>query len=109
MNCLKQECIPIGCIPSAAVGVCWGGILRELSAPGGVCSWRVSAPRGVSAPRRTAPGRSVPKGVSAPGDGVSTPEVVCLLQGGGVVCSGMVVVVSHHALRQIPLWTDTQV
>ena len=22
----KQECIPVGCVPSAAVAVCWGGI-----------------------------------------------------------------------------------
>ena len=29
-NCtIKQECIPVGCVPSAAVAVCWGG--------GGVC------------------------------------------------------------------------
>ena len=31
--CGKQECIPAGCVPSAAVAVSWGG---GLSAPGGV-------------------------------------------------------------------------
>ena len=35
-NFLKQECIPVGCVPSAAVAVC-----RGVSAfgPGGVCFW----------------------------------------------------------------------
>ena len=27
----KQECIPVGCVPSAVVAVCWGGL------PGGGC------------------------------------------------------------------------
>ena len=38
-NCsTEQECIPVGCIPSAAVAICWGGCLpRGLSARGGVC------------------------------------------------------------------------
>ena len=30
---VKQECIPVGCVPSAAVAVCWGGGFY----PGGVC------------------------------------------------------------------------
>ena len=42
---LPQECIPVGCVPSTAVAVCWmgGGVsVRGLSArwgvcPGGVC------------------------------------------------------------------------
>ena len=25
-NIVKQECIPVGCIPPAAVAVCWGGV-----------------------------------------------------------------------------------
>ena len=41
----SQECIPAGCIPSAAVAVCWGGrgpaqvgvLPREGSCPGEVC------------------------------------------------------------------------
>ena len=34
----KQECIPVGCVPSAAVAVCWGG-----GWPGGVSAQVVSA------------------------------------------------------------------
>ena len=30
----KQECIPVGCVPSAAVAVCWG---RGVSARRGMC------------------------------------------------------------------------
>ena len=41
-----QECIPVGCVPSAAVAVSPGGGVCLL--PGGVCSGEVSAP-GVSA------------------------------------------------------------
>ena len=45
----KAECIPVGCVPSAAVaisrgGVCSGGCL--LLGVGSVCSWGVSAPGG---------------------------------------------------------------
>ena len=29
---MKQECIPVGCVTSAAVAVCWG-----VCAPSGVC------------------------------------------------------------------------
>ena len=33
-----QECIPVGCVPSAAVAVSWGGVCRGcVSARGGVC------------------------------------------------------------------------
>ena len=41
---LKQECIPVGCVPSAAVAVCWG-----VSAPRGCLLWwwGWSAPGGV--------------------------------------------------------------
>ena len=53
----RQECIPVGCVPSAAVAVCWGGQClptrgvwpggclprRGLSAQGGVCPGGVSA------------------------------------------------------------------
>ena len=28
----NQECIPVGCVPSAAVAICWGDVC-----PGGVC------------------------------------------------------------------------
>ena len=44
-NCIileKQECIPVGCVPSATVAVCYGGV----PAPWGGCL----IPRGVPAP-----------------------------------------------------------
>ena len=31
----QQECIPVGCVPSATVAVCWGVPAQEGSAPGG--------------------------------------------------------------------------
>ena len=47
---VKQEYIPVGCVPSAAVAVTGG---RGVSPTGGVCPGRVSGkgglPRGVSA------------------------------------------------------------
>ena len=35
---IEQECIPVGCVPSAAVAVCWGGCLTggDLSMGGGL-------------------------------------------------------------------------
>ena len=33
----QQECIPVGCVPSAAVAVCWGGGLPRGVRPGGIC------------------------------------------------------------------------
>ena len=39
----KQECIPVGCVPSSAVAVCWG-----VSVRGGLC-----LPRGVCIPACT--------------------------------------------------------
>ena len=41
----KQECIPVGCVPSAAVAVCRRCLRGEVSA-GGVCPEGVSAQRG---------------------------------------------------------------
>ena len=38
----KQECIPVGCVPSAAVAVCW----RMYLVPGGVNGLGVPCPRG---------------------------------------------------------------
>ena len=29
---VQQECIPIGCVPSAAVAVCWGGVSASMYA-----------------------------------------------------------------------------
>ena len=75
---LKQECIPVGCVPSATAAVCWG-----VPAPGGACSWGVPAPGGC-----------LLQGVPARG---------CLLLG-GACCWGCLLlgVVSQHALRQTP-------
>ena len=40
----EQECIPVGCVPSAAVAISGGGILsRGMSAYGGVCPDGLSA------------------------------------------------------------------
>ena len=58
----KQECIPVGCVPSATVAICrgvpalggclfWGGcLLQGVPALGGACS-RGCLVQGVSAPR----------------------------------------------------------
>ena len=49
---MKQECIPVGCVPSAAVTVSLGGVStpgglpRGVSAPGVVCSGGVVCSRG---------------------------------------------------------------
>ena len=45
-NYVKQECIPVGCVPSTAVAISPGG---GCLLPGGVCSGGVCS-RGVSAP-----------------------------------------------------------
>ena len=78
---MKQECIPVGCLPSTAVAVCWGVCLE------GQCMLR-----GVSARR------CLPKGVSA--QGVSSQGVSA--QGGGVSARG---VAPRHPN---PLWTEWQ-
>ena len=38
----KQKCIPVGCVPSAAVAICWGGVC-----PGGCLAKGGCLPRGV--------------------------------------------------------------
>ena len=60
----EQECILVGCVPSATVAVCWG-----MPAPGGACSGRCLlsggvCSRGVSAPRAW---DACSQGVPAPG------------------------------------------
>ena len=72
----QQECIPVGCAPSAAVAICWGGgcLLRGM----------VSAQRGVCLRGSVCPGGCLPEGWCLPGG---------RLPGGGV---------SQHALRQTP-------
>ena len=80
-GCLLWGCLLQGV--SALGGVCsQGGLLWGVSvSQGGVCSWGVSAPRGVSAPGGSAPRGSAPRGVW----------------------------VSQHALRQTPpLLTESQ-
>ena len=67
----RQECIPVGCVPSAAVAVCWEG---------GIC------PRGVC------PGGGVclPRGWCLPGRGVSAQGEGCVCPGGGMSAQGVV-------------------
>ena len=98
-NFVQQECIPVGCVPSAAVVVCLAGILsRGVSRgvggawvwPGGVGSW----PGGWGCLARG--GGSVWPGGVWPG--VSAQGGVCLA-GGWLVLSGGV-----HLLPL--LWTD---
>ena len=67
----EQECIPVGCVPSAAVAVSWGGVC-----PGGCLS------------RRVCPGRCA-QGDACPGVGV------CLSAQGVCVC------VSARGLRTV--------
>ena len=92
----QQECIPVGCAPSAAVAVSRGGV----SSQGGVCSWGGVCSGGVSALGGVCSGGCLLLGgVSAPGGcllwGVSALGGVCswgyLLLGAaprGGVCSG---------------------
>ena len=71
---LKQECIPVGCVPSAAVAISWEGVYVW-----GCLPWRVSAwGEGVSV------WGCLPRGVSAQGE-VSAQEGVCL---GGCLSRG---------------------
>ena len=67
-----QECIPVGCVPPAAVAV-RGGVCLGVSAQGGVSAEVVSAQGGVC------PVGCLPRGVCIP---------VCTGQGG--VCTGRV-------------------
>ena len=98
---LKQECIPVGCVPSAAVAVCWGG--------------GVSAQWGVCLEGGVCPGGCLPRGVSVRGcmpraGGVSTwgvsAQVGCLLWGevcpGGCLPRGMFAQVGVFSGRCIP-------
>ena len=34
---MKQECIPVGCTLSAAVAICWWGVVSGQGGPVGVC------------------------------------------------------------------------
>ena len=93
---MKQECIPVGGVPSTTVAVCWG-----VSGPGGEGVWS----RGVSARGvcfggcLIMPVGLVPGGVSCLGG---------LLQE-GVPAPGKGGVVSQHALRQTPVDRQTGV
>ena len=63
----KQECIPLGCVPSAAIAVCWAGCL-----PGGRVSAR-GVPRGVSAQRVSTQGGVCPGGSAPVHAGIHPP------------------------------------
>ena len=43
----KQECIPVGCIVSAAVAICMRGVCPGVVSPGGVAAQRGVCPGGV--------------------------------------------------------------
>ena len=92
---VKQECIPVGCVPAAHwPTVCWRLLPGGVSAPGGWCAWSGGGGGGVPGPGGVCLvlGRG---GVPGPGGGVCSPE-------GGLA--------SQHALRQTPspLWTESQ-
>ena len=47
-NILEQECIPVGCVPSAAVAVSGArGVFPGVSAQGGVCLRGGGLPSGI--------------------------------------------------------------
>ena len=84
-NLLLQECIPVGCVPSVAVAVCWGGGVC-LSAcwdtppdPGSpqVCAWTLSGCGPGHTPPRCGPGQPPPNQTpNHPlGLGLDTPSV----------------------------------
>ena len=80
---LTQECIPVGCVPSAAVAVCWGGGVSGWGCLVGsvrqwVSAWGVSGKRNVLR-NGVCPGGSAQGGVCAGG----------CLPGGGVCPRGM--------------------
>ena len=114
---MKQECIPVGCVPSAALAVSPGGggsvcvcsrggvSSQGVSALGGVCSGGYLLLKGVcSGGVCLLLGVSTPRGVSALGGvcsgGVPSAAGVCLLPGGCLLRGWGVV--SQHALRQTP-------
>ena len=70
---MKQECIPVGCVPSAAVAVCWGGLPGGRCLPGGVSAWVVC----MSAQRGVCPGGMgvCARGMSAPVNGMTDRQV----------------------------------
>ena len=71
-NIYQQECIPVGCVPSAAVAVS-GGVGVYL-VPGG-CTW----PRGVCSRGVYLVPRGVPSPGVVPGPGGSAPRAVVYL------------------------------
>ena len=82
----KQECIPVGCVPSATVAICWGGTWsRGMYLPGGgTWSWGCTWSQGVYLVLGGVPGPRgyLPGGCTCPGGGVPGPRVVYLVLGG---------------------------
>ena len=83
MHCSGGVPGPGGGVAAPERGVC--SHLREVAAPGGVCSWGVSALGGVCSREVSSRGSSLLLGAGG-----------CLLPGGE----------SQHALRQTPKWTE---
>ena len=63
----KQECIPVGCITSATVAICWGGAWSQegVHGPRGCLLWGGLGPGGC-----LVPGGAWSWGVPAPGGGI---------------------------------------
>ena len=81
----QQECIPVGCVPSATVAVCCGGVYLV---PGGVPAWGVYlVPGGFSWSR-----------------GCTWSRGVYLILGGGCTWSGGYL--SRYPPPAPPLWTE---
>ena len=78
-TCSKQECIPVGCVPFAAVAVCWD------VCPGSVCLGRGICPL---------------VGVCLGGGGCAGG--ICM----GCVCSGGVSAPVHAGIQTPLLWTE---
>ena len=71
---ILQECIPVGCIPPAAVAVCWGVYLSAYWETPWLCAWNPPPSDGLETPLRCGPGD--PQGKTPqlpPGVGLETP------------------------------------
>ena len=117
----QEECIPVGCVPSAAVAVSWGGVYLV---PGGTWSGGGTWSRGVPGPRgggySWSQGRvylvwGAPGPGGVPGPGGHLVPGGCTWSRGGAPGPGGVPHQIHPRTRCTPpgpgtppLWTDTR-